>query len=194
MAENDWFRNSDWSPAIETRFFENLRRARRKGQYLLVQAGHLEQSRPEVALTLLERYFQLGKGFDLAQAFVVQARAYLSLGNVAKALKSYESALEREHEYPTLRTCAGLELSMLVANHQIADQYAAALALLVQYKARIAFPVEEFQYYAARALISKEQGDSRRARKYALGALRAAEREHSGFLLPLKIGPGRKSV
>jgi tetratricopeptide (TPR) repeat protein len=152
MATDDWFRNKDWSPALESRFFEKLRRARQKAQYLRIQASYLERSHPEVALALLEQYFALGEDFDLASAFVVQATAYLSLGNVGQAVKSYESAIMRENEFPNLRTSAWLDLPTLVAARRIESRYSAALDLLVQHKSEVMFPVDEFKYFAAHAL------------------------------------------
>jgi tetratricopeptide (TPR) repeat protein len=142
MACDDWFRNKDWSPAVEGRFFEKLRRARRKASYLRIQGSYLQQSHPEAALALLEQYFALGDDFDIASAFQIQATAYLSLGYVGQAVKSYESALKREHEFPNLRTTAWLDFPMLVASHKIRAHYALALDLLAQHKSEIMFPVD----------------------------------------------------
>jgi len=75
MAKPEWFRNEDWSPTVEAHFFQKLARARDKAQYLKLQAYHLTQRHPEVALTLLERYFALGEHFFDADALVVQATA-----------------------------------------------------------------------------------------------------------------------
>jgi tetratricopeptide (TPR) repeat protein len=188
MASDDWFRNKDWSPAVEGRFFEKLRRARKKASYLRIQASYLRQSHPKVALALLEQYFALGDDFELASAFEIQATAYLSLGDVEQAVKSYESALEREHEFPSLRTTAWLDFPILVASQKIRTHYATALDLLSQHKSEITFPVDEFKYCAAHALINMEQGDLRTAREFAVGALRAAELDHSGFRYHAKSG------
>jgi tetratricopeptide (TPR) repeat protein len=83
-------------------FFAKLKRARDKAQYLRIQAGCLTRSRPQIALTLLERYLATGDNFGRAQAYVDQANALLALGEVERALASYELALAREQEFLNL--------------------------------------------------------------------------------------------
>src|SRR5690349_22700680 len=99
MAD-DWFRNTEWNESVALAFEQKLKRARRKSQYLRIQACTLARHDPKVALELLERYFALGDDFDHAQAYVDQANAYLALGDVDAAIRSYESALERERAFP----------------------------------------------------------------------------------------------
>src|SRR5262245_14257718 len=91
----DWFRNTRWNASIEQAFDDKLRRARRKEQYLRIQASMLARSHPDAALALLARYFELPNDFDHAQAHVDRATAYLALGRVADAVGAYEAALER---------------------------------------------------------------------------------------------------
>ena len=67
MSAEDWFRNRDWNDKIEAAFYEKLRRARRKEQYLRIQACILADSCPKVALKLLDEYFELKDDFDHAQ-------------------------------------------------------------------------------------------------------------------------------
>src|SRR5262252_2009580 len=102
MADDRWFRNTSWDAHVSSAFEDKLRRARRKGQYLRIQACYLTQTHPHVALDLLDRYFALGDDFDHAQAYVDRAEAYLTLGRVEDAFASYEAALKREEEFPNL--------------------------------------------------------------------------------------------
>ncbi|MFO1465449.1 MAG: hypothetical protein U1F35_03250 [Steroidobacteraceae bacterium] len=96
----DWFRNATWNASIEQTFEDKFRRARRKEQYLRIQACTLAHSHPDVALRLLDRYFTLPNHSDHAQAHVDRATAYLALGRVADALAAYEDALTRESAFP----------------------------------------------------------------------------------------------
>ncbi len=106
MADDEWYRNKSWDADIANAFESKLKRARRKSQYLRIQSSYLASSHPEIALDLLERYFQQGEDFDHAQAYVHRAEAYLALGGVEDAFTAYEAALRREAEFPNLRTGA----------------------------------------------------------------------------------------
>src|SRR5687768_6384776 len=105
---DDWFRDRDWNDAIARRFDEKLRRARRKAQYLRIQASTLARTHPNAALELLDRYFQLPDDFDHAQAHVDRAMAYQALGRIEDAVRAYEAALTREEVFPQLLTQAYL--------------------------------------------------------------------------------------
>jgi hypothetical protein len=100
MRRDDWFRNKKWDAATEAHFNEKLRRARDKAQPLRIQAGYLVNAVPKAALALLGRYLALGDHFDIAQAFLDQAEAHLTLGAQEEALRSLENALQREREFP----------------------------------------------------------------------------------------------
>lgn len=92
MTSEDWYRNKDWNSRIELSFFDKLRRARRKEQYLRIQASTLASSHPEVALRLLDEYFRLNDNFDHAQTYVDRATAYLAMGQLEDAIQAYEDA------------------------------------------------------------------------------------------------------
>lgn len=178
---DDWFRNTSWDESIERAFDERLRRARSKGQYLRIQACTLALSHPEVALKLLDRYFELKVEFDLAQAHVDQATALLALGRVGDALAAYEAALAREAAFPNYRTQASLELPYVVATLGIREKYPRAIELLDLNKPRFAFPVDRFRWHAAKALIAAATGEADGARDQAERALEAAGCDRSGF-------------
>lgn len=188
QTEADWFRNTTWNEAIEQDFNEKLQRAKRREQYLRIQACTLVRSHPEVALKLLEQYFLLKDKFDHAQAHVDRASALLALGRVNEALKSYTAALARESEFPTVLTQAYLDLPYLIATRSIREQYEYALQILEKHKARLTFPVDHFRWHAACALISADGHDAVGAKAHAQYALDAADLEHSGFRYHPSIG------
>jgi tetratricopeptide (TPR) repeat protein len=188
MATKDWFRNEEWNEEIETAFFAKLRRARDKAQYLHIQAGTLASTHPNIALGLLEQYFQLGDRFFRSPAHVTQAQAYLALGNVEYAIRAYEAALIAEEALPTVQTQAYLNLSFLVAMNGIEELYPRILELLVKFETRPAFPVEHFQWHASKALILNRQEKYGEARSSACEALIWAEKTDSGFRYHRHLG------
>jgi len=78
VASDDWFRNKTWDAATASVFEEKLRRARKKEQYLRIQASTIARTYPDVAHSLLDRYFELSDDFDHAQAHVDRAMAFLA--------------------------------------------------------------------------------------------------------------------
>lgn len=184
----DWFRNKTWNEEIERTFDEKLLRARKKEQYLRIQASTIARLYPEVALRLLDRYFRLPDNFDHAQAHVDRATAFLALARVNEAVESYEAALLREAAFPNLQTKAWLDLPYLIATLGIRERYGRAVSLLQTYEARIMFPVDRFRWHAALALIAEANGDIRLAKTNAERALEAAAVDHSGFRFHASVG------
>lgn len=188
MAPKDWFRNEEWNATIEAQFFEKLRRARDKAQYLCIQSGHLAKAHPEAALELLKRYFALGEDFHMASAFLNEAAAYLTLGRIDEAIRSYRKALEREREFPNLKTAAWSEYALLIATESREPDYDEVLQLLEERKSELMFPVERFKWHAANALIRAAQGHRQEAKEHAIKALDAARTDDSGFRYHPKVG------
>ncbi len=188
MSAEDWYRNSKWNSEIASRFEEKLRRARRKEQYLRIQASMISKKHPEAALTLLDRYFQLPDDFDHAQAHVDRASAYLAMARVEEAVSSYEAALRREAEFPRLLTMACVDLPFLIATRRISQRYGQALALLDEFQHRLMFPVDWFKWHAAKASILSEIGERVSAKVHANEALSAASRLESGSRYHPNVG------
>lgn len=185
----DWFRNEEWNDEIESVFFEKLRRARDKAQYLRIQAWYLASNRPDIALRLLDQYFSLNKiGIDLAQAYVQQATAYKAQGKIDLAIESYEKALSREDEFPNSLTQAYLELPKLILENNFIGRYKQALEILDKRKSQPAFPIERFRLHSISALIFNELGERVLAKNQAAQALDAANRTHSGMAKHSKLG------
>jgi tetratricopeptide (TPR) repeat protein len=184
----DWFRNTIWNESVERAFNDKLGRARRKEQYLRIQACILARSHPQVALKLLDRYFELPDDFDHAQAHVDRATAFLALGRVGNAVAAYEAALAREAAFPNLQTQAYLDLPYIVATRGIREQYPRALELLHLHEARLTFPIERFRWHAACALIAADTREIEASKVHAQRALEAAATEHSGFRYHSSVG------
>src|SRR5215470_17937075 len=177
----DWFRNTTWNESVERAFEQKLRRARRKEQYLRIQASTLARSHPEVALDLFDRYFELPDDFEHAQAYVDRATALLALGRVGDAITAYEAALAREATFPSLKTQAHRDLPYLIAAREVRGQYDRARQLLQAHEVRLMFPVDHFRWHAARALMAADCQEHAVARIHAKRALDAAALEHSGL-------------
>lgn len=188
MGTEDWYRNADWNTQIESAFFAKLRRARDKSQYLRIQACTLAEKHPHAALRLLDEYFELGDHFDMAQAYVDSATAFLALEKPSDAIASYEAALTREAEYPGLQTRAFIDLPYLIAERKIQAKFDRALELLDLYKERVKFPIDRFKWNAAGAIIQASNSNYREARSLANAALNAAAETESGFRFHPKIG------
>jgi tetratricopeptide (TPR) repeat protein len=180
-VSDEWFRNTEWNAQIATRFHDKLCRARRKEQYIRIQAGMLARTHPEVALELLDLYFTLPDDFDHAQGHADRARALSALGDPEAAVASYEDALMREAEFPQLRTQACLELPFLIATTPLQDHYERALQVLAERRDQLTFPVDQFRWNVAKALIHAARGDRDVAQTCAMAALDAAGAESSGF-------------
>jgi tetratricopeptide (TPR) repeat protein len=188
MSRDDWYRNKEWNPEIEARFFAKLQRARNKAQYLRVQAGCLAEHHPRVALVLLDRYFDLGECLDRALAFFDQAESHLSLGATRDAIQSLQKALQRERQVPNVGTNAWSRYALLIATERLRDLYEDALKVLHERVERTTIPVEGFYWHAAYALINQDQGHVMVAKEHAAKALEFADVRHSGFQYHPQVG------
>lgn len=189
MARGDWYRNTEWNDSIAEAFELKLKRAKRKAQYLRIQAATISRSHPRVAIELLDRHFALGKDYDMALALENRATAFLALGDLDSAVMAYEAAIEREIEFPNVRTGASLDLPYLIAVNGVTGRFDRAMAILRSSgtASRLVFPVERFKYHAARAIILRES-DRESASREAQLALEAASLDHSGFRHHAKLG------
>jgi hypothetical protein len=114
----------------------------------------------------------LGDKFDLAQAFVDQARAFLTLGKVDRVVHSLDQALQREQEFPHVKTGAWSEFAMLIATERLRARFEDAIRVLQANQGILMFPVDQFQWHAAYALIMKELDDGEAAKAHARQALK----------------------
>ena len=181
MGRDDWFRNKQWNADIEADFRQRLHRARRKFQYLRIQANYLAETHPQVALSLLDEYFSLGVEEDLAQAHVDQATALVAIGDIDGAVRAYENALKRELEFPRSITSASLNLACLIASARLEHLYDKALDVAHLNSRYHMFPIQRYQANGACALVLHEKGKRTEAIQAARLAMHAASEIGSGF-------------
>lgn len=188
MSRNDWYRNKDWNTQIESEFDAKLKRARDKSQYLRIQASYLTKTHPQAALNLLDRYFDLGEHFDFAQAYVDQAKSYLSLGKTAETITSFEKALVREKNHPKLLTNAYLDLPFFIAVKSIENKYDEALETLDTYQPRLTFSIDKYKWNAAKSIILSSLDYHEEAANFAKAAIEFSEEKKSGIKYHPKVG------
>ncbi len=189
MGRHDWYRNEDWNDEISEAFFTKLKRAREKNQYLRIQANYLGSSHPDVALCLLDKYFELDRDFfDSASAYSQQAQIHIKLGNIEKAIISYENSLKQEVAKPYYKSETSLMLPMLFVEHNLEQYFQKGIEILEKNTDYVKFPVSCFQWHAAMAIFKYSLGEKGVASMHAGQALDAAEIEKSGFRFHQKLG------
>jgi tetratricopeptide (TPR) repeat protein len=112
----------------------------------------------------------------------------LSLGKTDEAIRSLRKALDRERQYPNVKTTAWSEFVLVIAAQKLESHFGEALQVLTEYESDFIFPVEVFQWHAAYALIRDAQGNRQAAKEHAIKALDAAQTTHSGFRFHPQVG------
>jgi len=183
-----WFRNEEWNSEIAEAFQQRLARARRKAQYLRIQAYYLIESHPKAALELLEQYFETGDQFEVNLAYLHKGAALTNLGDTAGAVIAYEDALAWESSRHSQKTWAYLDYPMLIVSRGLNHLFARAMQVLQEHEDRPVFPVEHFRAAALRAVLLGRSGQSEAARDFARAALAAASEQKSGFRYHQNVG------
>lgn len=187
MGAQDWYRNSEWSAEIEQSFDARLERASagKRAQFLRIQAAHISETRPDIVLTLLERYFAESESepsWDVVAAHQQRAAALLDLERLEDALDSFRAALKCESGSAMAVASSLLEFPFLIATLGRVHEYDEALEVLARYdEALFVIPVWTFFHRAALALILGDRGDAEGAVRNARAALRAARATESGL-------------
>ena len=83
---------------------------------------------------------------------------------------------------PSVRGCAYLEFAWFAATRRLAGIYDEVMAAMSDLqKADLLFPLNQYRYFGALALISSDLGDQDYARRMARNALAAAAKETGPF-------------
>ena len=181
MINDEWYRNHSWNKDIEKFFFDKLKRARDKEQYLRIQASYLSGIEPHVSLKLLDMYFNLKDDFEHAQAYHTKATALINLGDFEGAVSSFKSALQREFEFPNLKTDAYIDYPLFIIRSKLYKYYKDAYEVLNINEDRLMFPVDKFRWYAVKAIIDDHFGNNEISKDFATIALVTAKIDKSGF-------------
>jgi tetratricopeptide (TPR) repeat protein len=181
MMSRDWFRNETWSDVIEKHFFDKLSRARKRDQYLRIQAWHLTKVAPGVSLRLIDQFFSLDDPFDEASAYQVRADAYQTLGRIDDAIQAYRDAIATEEARPSIQTNSWLEFAVLVAMRKRTELYDEVSELIDKRWKNAVFPVQQFQQYGVLAIVAASNGYPTKAKTHAAAALETPARKDSGI-------------
>ena len=180
----DWFRNDEWSPAIEEAFQQKLSRARthNRAQYLVIQAMTLVPRHPSSSLSLLDQYFATSDTFEHSRAFQVRGDAFAALGQSEKAIESYKEGVEWERKFPNIISRSIYKLPFVIAKLRSREHYDLALSLLESGRQKLVFPIDIFLQAAALAFIYADLGKKTEAHNEAQRALTAAKNGKSPLL------------
>jgi len=188
VGREDWYRNTEWNDDISVEYFKKLSRARKKDQYLRIQANYLSDKYPEVALKLLDQFFAIDESFDTAQAFCDKAVSLVSLNRIDEAVASYKSALGYEKNDSCIQTQAYLKLPCLIVDYHLEQHFHAAVGVLEEHIDRPMFPLDHFLWFGCMAILKEGLGKNSEAAKYAGLALDAAKIKKSGFRYHQRLG------
>jgi tetratricopeptide (TPR) repeat protein len=175
-------------PADEQDFFTRLKRARRKTEYLLIQAQTLVRTRvpahAKAALHLLDLLLtQHSDPFHLSNAHLARAEALVALGRLPEAVDAFRAALQARREMPNVVNYAYLEYAWTIARLRAREHYEEVLACMQEFleSSDPAFPVNAYRYFGALALIADDLQDSAEARHQAMQAISAASVKKGPF-------------
>src|SRR5262249_18363839 len=188
MSKTEWFRRTTWSDADREDFNARLKRSRgagNKAQYLRLQALHLaEAGHDEGAIELPDRLFaEFPDSIDIAQAHAQKAESLAKIGQTETAIDEYRAALQRERDFPNVRTNAWLDFGWFVLEKELSVLYDEVARVLEEFREEggLKFPAIEYRYAAIQALLAEARGEKSRAREFARQALAEAAKEHSGL-------------
>jgi tetratricopeptide (TPR) repeat protein len=197
--EDDWYRNTRWDTAEQTRFYNRLNRSRGdfyKHQYARIKAlGLIETGkRPliKAGVALLEEAIEKWPDdYEKLSSLDHMAHAFDMLNQVESSIDCYQKSFEQQKHAPNLHTNNELAFGEMVARRKLKTYYWQVLRLLPAQSSdddhTYLFPYELFLLHGVRAVILSNLGDQNASIEARL-ALRAAGLEASPFRFHSKLG------
>jgi hypothetical protein len=192
-----WAERTTWTTEDQADFHAHLKRARRvnRADYLIRQARALAESDwPNgnmIALDLLAAAAELGiTNFRRPGFHQLQAQCLIRTERLDAGLTQYDAAFTAQRLVPNVRCGVHLEFAWLIAVRRIAERYPDAVERLEEFTdtSDLLWPINQYRYFGALALISDALGDRDGARRWAGDALAAAGRSESAFPRHPKLG------
>ncbi len=187
MASDELFRRTTWTDEDRVDFNARLRRARKynRPQYLRIQALHLaEVGNHDAAIELLDQFVEVDDGsINLAQAQLQRAESLLATGKDDDAIDAFRASLDAERARPNVQTEAWLLYPWFIVETRNVQLYHEAHDILREFsKLRSpSFPVSDYRFHCAKALLLAHEGHQAQAKTHAQHALAAADTKHSGY-------------
>jgi tetratricopeptide (TPR) repeat protein len=182
-TRGDWYRKTTWSSRDAEDFERHLARSRsQRAQYIKIQAQTLagtgQVQVADAAIQLAHRYLEEDpRGFFEVRAHLTVAEASGTKGDVSAALQAYRNAVHAEARNHGVRCCAYLEFAWFVATRGLIEAFDDVLnAMKSRQETDLVFPIAQYKYFAALALISNELKNREHARRMAQNALEAEAR------------------
>ena len=180
----DWYRKTSWGKEDQQDFEERLARSRsQRTQYIKIQASYLEGTKKRKlalpAIQLVDQYLEEDPGgFFEVQAYLIRARALVTLKDFEGAVASYQKAVKLEAASSGgNRSCAYLDYALFVARNNLHDCFEDVHEALEQMEEMdLIFPVSQLKFFGSLAIFLDRSGDSVEAKRMASMALSAIEK------------------
>jgi tetratricopeptide (TPR) repeat protein len=185
-----WSERTSWTDADQADFFAHLQRARRanRADYLIRQASALAGSAwprgERIALELLTLAENHGvSDFSRSGFHQLRAQCLLRAGLIVPAVEQYRLGFAAQRRLPNIRRGLHVDFAWRIATARLTEYYEEAMAALEEFNDPndLVWPLNQYRYFGALALISDSFGDRDGARRWATNALEAASRDASPF-------------
>ena len=188
MVKDNWCRRTTWTLEDRRAFLKRNRRSRgadSKAQYIRIQAETLLQTEKKrlivAALELLEQSFHdYPNAFGCALSYECAAKCCEALDRVDDATSYYRRALDREKEFPGIRSNACFHFAKLVAEYGRCDLFDEAVVALDNFGHPV-FPWHAYMIHGPKAIIAHQRGDNTSAKSFAEAAMQASLVRNSGL-------------